>query len=60
MRLVRSGAGSDAQLRTGGQSPDEERSADCPVDDAGEALTTDSQAECYANEYTVAVRRSAI
>ena len=60
MRLIRRGAGSVAQLRTGVQSLDEESSADCPADDAGEALTTNSQAECYANEYTAAVRRSAI
>lgn len=30
---------------------EEEREADCLVDNAGQLLTTGSQAECYANEY---------
>ncbi len=30
---------------------DEEKEAECLVDNAGEALTTGKQAECYANEY---------
>jgi hypothetical protein len=30
---------------------DEEKAADCLVENAGEALTTGKQAECYANEY---------
>ena len=30
---------------------DEEKEADCLVKNAGKALTTGKQAECYANEY---------
>lgn len=30
---------------------DEEKEADCLVDNAGETLSTGKQAECYANEY---------